>query len=441
MIYFMPPKSNFRVIPALFLLCLITFLVGVQVGSGDKSNWPSWVSKISNYSQNKSQTQSVQNSPQTAKDLGNFWQVWDLIHNDHIDRATFEDQAFIDGAIKGMVEGAGDPYTVYLPVEKNVQFNESLSGRYSGIGAELGMEADQLLIVTPIDDTPAFNAGLLAGDLILEINGEPTQNLSIPDAVKKIRGTAGTSVKLKILHKADGSQPQDVTITRSDITIKSVKFDQERLAKSSGSGESAADFTKEGIAYIRMSRFGDDSVSEWNLAVNKALADTRSLKAVILDLRNNPGGYLNVAIELGGDFVGKGTPIVIQENSDGTRNSFTSNGQGRFINVPVIVLVNEGSASASEILAATLREDRTDVTLVGKKTYGKGTVQEKKDLPDGSGVNITVAKWLTPKGTWVHKVGIMPDVEVTLTPEDITAQRDTQLMKALEIARGKIAGK
>src|SRR3989344_4385642 len=238
MIYFMPPKSNFRVIPALFLLCLITFLVGVQVGSGDKSQWPKWLTQISNYNQNKSQTGTVQNSPQTAKDLGNFWQVWDLIHNDHIDRATFEDQAFIDGAIKGMVEGAGDPYTVYLPVEKNVQFNESLSGRYSGIGAELGMEADQLLIVTPIDDTPAFNAGLLAGDLILEINVEPTQNLSIPDAVKKIRGTAGTSVKLKILHKADGSQPQDVTITRSDITIKSVKFDQERLAKSSGSGES-----------------------------------------------------------------------------------------------------------------------------------------------------------------------------------------------------------
>lgn len=437
----MPPKSNFRVIPAIFLLCLVTFLVGVQVGSGDRSQWPVWLTKITNLNGSKSQTQTVVNKPQSLKDLGNFWQVWDLIHNDHIDRASFEDQAFIDGAIKGMVEGTGDPYTVYLPVEKNAQFNESLSGRYSGIGAELGMEADQLLIVTPIDDTPAFNAGLMAGDLILEIDGEPTENVSIPDAVKKIRGASGTTVKLKILHRSSGSKPQDVTITRSDITIKSVKFDQDKLAKSSTTGESAADFTKEGIAYIRMSRFGDDSVAEWNLAVNKAIADTRPLKAVILDLRNNPGGYLNVAIELGGDFVKQGTPIVIQENSDGTRNTFRSNGQGRFIGVPVIVLVNEGSASASEILAATLREDRSDVTLVGKKTYGKGTVQEKKELPDGSGVNITVAKWLTPKGTWVHKVGIMPEVEVTLTPEDITAQRDTQLMKALEIARGKIAGK
>jgi len=336
----------------------------------------------------------------------------------------------IYGAIEGMVASLGDPYTSFLPPDENKVVQEDLTGSFEGVGIQIGFKGTQLAVVAPLPGSPAEKAGIKAGDFIVGIKDEEkeldrgTVGISLPDAVKAIRGRSGSQITLALLRDGEES-PILVDIVREKLDVPSL------ILSYVGENES--------IAHIRLLKFGGDTEEGWNKAVNEIVR--KAVFGVILDLRNNPGGYLNVAIELGGDFVGKGTPIVIQENSDGTRNSFTSNGQGRFINVPVIVLVNEGSASASEILAATLREDRTDVTLVGKKTYGKGTVQEKKDLPDGSGVNITVAKWLTPKGTWVHKVGIMPDVEVTLTPEDITAQRDTQLMKALEIARGKIAGK
>lgn len=431
----MPSRSGVRMrirfLPALLFLSVALFLTGYQLGQGGVS-LGSFGSKGTSYSSTPP-AQAINTSGEL--DLAHFWRVWNLIHSDHIDKASLDDQKLLYGAIEGMVASIGDPYTAYLPPEKNTQFKESLSGSYEGIGAELGMLEEQLIIVSPIEGSPAEAAGVLPQDAIVKINGEDTRGVSIPEAVGKIRGKAGTEVTLTLARR-DEPDSFDLTLTRAQIQLKSVKEDRERLAQGEGEEKKRFEEMSEGVAYVRLSRFGDNTKEEWDKTVQDVLTNTKPLKAVILDLRNNPGGYLGVSIDLAGDFLKKGTAVVQEEESSGKKQAFTAKGQERFLTVPIVVLINEGSASASEILAAALKENRPDtVTLVGKKSFGKGTIQEKKDLEDGSGVNITIAKWLTAKGVWVHKQGVAVDVEVELTRDDITAKRDTQLMKAIEIAQ------
>jgi len=346
-------------------------------------------------------------------DFSPFWNVWEKITADYLDRAKLDPQKLLYGAISGMVNAVGDPYTVFLDPDENRQFALSLSGTYEGVGIELDIRDNKLVVVAPIDGSPAAKAGVRAGDAILQINGTDTSALTIQEAVNKIRGKAGTSVKLQL--SRDG-KVFDVTLTRAAITIKSVEFTD----------------LGAGVAQVKITRFGDNTEKEWGEAVNKVA--TAGFNKVVLDLRNNPGGLLETAIVVIGDFVPKGTAAVLEEDSSGRRTSLATEKDPRLTGVKLVILINKGSASASEIVAGALRDD-LHTKLVGETSFGKGTIQKPENLPDGSGLHITIAKWLTPSGFWVHKVGLEPDYEVKLTDADIAAKADPQLAKAIELLK------
>jgi len=348
-------------------------------------------------------------------DFALFWEVWDLLAQKHLDRPV-NGKDMLYGAISGMVSAVDDPYTSFLPPQINEMFADSLGGTYQGIGAELGMKDDQLIIVAPLDGSPAKAAGVMAQDRILKIGGDLTFGVSITEAVSLIRGEAGTDITLT-LQRGD-EDPFDLVITRGVITISSVTWEDKG----------------DGIAYIRISRFGPDTNQEWSKAVTEVNTRMRELDAIVLDVRGNPGGYLQSAVFIAGEFF-KDKPVVYQESATGEQQELKSSRVGYFDKIPaVFVLINEGSASASEILATALR-DQFGAVIVGTQSYGKGTIQDAQDFKDGSGLHITIAKWLTPKKEWVHEVGITPDVEVEVSPEDIEEEKDVQLEKALELAK------
>jgi carboxyl-terminal processing protease len=350
---------------------------------------------------------------QVKADFTPFWQAWDKVTTEYLERNKLDPQLLIYGAIRGMVQSIGDPYTVFLDPKQNQEFELSLSGTYEGVGIEIDIRDGTLVVVAPIDGTPAAKAGVQAGDKILEINGEDTSILTIQEAVQKIRGKKDTNVVLKL---GRGKKTLEVTITRAKIVIKSLEFED----------------LGGGVAKIKINRFGDNTFSEWNKVVNKVVSG--GFKKLILDLRNNPGGRLDHSISIAGDFFDKGTTVVLQEEASGKQVPFKSETNPSLKGVKVVVLINKGSASASEIVAGALR-DNLGVKLVGETTFGKGTIQRVDDLPKGSGLHITFAKWLTPKGTWVNKKGLKPDVEVKLTEKDIKAGRDPQLTRAKQLLK------
>ena len=346
-------------------------------------------------------------------DFAPFWDVWGKVTSDYLERTKLDPQQLLYGAISGMVGAVGDPYTVFLDPQQNQDFELSLSGTYEGVGIELDSRDGKLVVVAPIEGSPAAKAGVQAGDTILEIDGTDTSTLTIQEAVQKIRGKAGTSIKLKL---SRDSQVFDLTIARAKITIKSVEF---------------VDLGG-GVAQVKIVRFGDNTVDEWNKAVTEIVSG--GFKKIVLDLRNDPGGRLDYAITIAGDFVPKGTTVMLQEDSSGKRSPYSSDSSPRLTGVKVVVLINKGSASASEIVAGALR-DSLSAKLVGETSFGKGTIQKVDDLSGGSGLHITFAKWLTPSGFWVNKVGLKPDVEVKLTDDDIKNNRDPQLDKAKELLK------
>ncbi len=345
-----------------------------------------------------------------------FWKVWDLVQTDYLNRPV-DGQKMLYGAISGMVESLGDPYTAFLPPEINEAVTDSLNSTYHGIGAELGLKDGQLIIVAPLDGSPAKEAGIKAGDAILKIEGESTAGISITEAVAKIRGEAGTISTLEI--GRENESPQEIKIKRDVIKVDSVTWKDEG----------------DGTAYIRISRFGQDTNEEWGKVVKEVVVQMDQLDAIVLDLRGNPGGYMMSAIHIAGEFFSNKT-VLIQQSATGEEIEYPAQRtMGQFKDVPgVFVLVDEGSASASEILAAALQK-QVKAVLIGKKTFGKGTIQDAKDFEDGSGIHITTNKWLTPSKVWVHGVGIEPDIEVEITKEDVENQNDTQLNKALELAK------
>jgi carboxyl-terminal processing protease len=348
-------------------------------------------------------------------DFKRFWDVWDIINERYLER-PIDSQKLVQGAISGMVSALGDPYTSYLTPEVNKSLNDSLNGSYQGIGAELGIRDEVLIIVAPLEGSPAKSAGLKAGDKILRIENDSTAGMSVTDAVYRIRGEAGKSVKLTI--QTGSQQARDVSITRGVITVSSVKWEDKG----------------EGIAYIRVSRFGGDTNSEWDKAVREINSKMKELDTVVVDVRGNPGGYLNSAVHLAEEFY-KGKPVIFEEDPAGNQKPLNANRKGAFHDVPAVyVLIDGGSASASEILAAALK-DNVKAVLVGEKSFGKGTIQDALEFSDDSGLHVTIAKWLTPKKEWVHKKGINPDVEVKRTDEDFDRGIDPQLDKALELAK------
>lgn len=323
------------------------------------------------------------------------------------------DEKQAEGALRGYVASLGDPYTVYLNASEAEELSNDLAGQLSGIGVEVGLKNDRLTVIAPIDETPAAKAGIRAGDIIATIDGQSTSELSLDEAVKKIRGEKGTEVKLTVVR--EGEEPKELAITRDQIQVSSVKYEVK----------------DGGVGYIRVRRFGDDT----DTAIRNAAADLakQGVTKIVLDLRDNPGGYLNSAVTVSSEFLADG--VVVEERGRHMESKqLVANPGGNLTNAKLVILINEGSASASEITAGALKDNGRAI-LVGEKTYGKGSVQEVKQLSNGAQLKVTVAGWFTPKGVNISKEGIKPDVEVKLTPEDSNAGRDPQLEKALEAVR------
>jgi carboxyl-terminal processing protease len=350
-------------------------------------------------------------------DMSLFWQVWDLMTKKYYDKTKLVPSQMVYGAIEGMVASAGDPYTTFLPPTQNKIINDNLSGSFGGVGIEIGYKDGHLAVIAPLPDTPAEKAGVKGGDLIIKITDKAkdvdidSTGMTSSEAVTYIRGTEGTKVSLTLMR--DGvSEPIIVEITRAKIEVPSVKL--------TWVGD-ASD-----IADIKVSEFGAETKNEWNKVVTEILAKS-STKGIIIDLRNNPGGYMQGAVDLASDFVKTNTTVVIQQNGDGAKEEYKSENLPRLGNYNVVVLINGGSASASEILSGALRDNK-GIKLVGDKSFGKGTIQEPIDITGGSGIHVTTAKWLTPKGIWVHGEGLTPDVLVANVDN---ATEDAQLEAAI----------
>ncbi|OGL78220.1 hypothetical protein A3E39_03120 [Candidatus Uhrbacteria bacterium RIFCSPHIGHO2_12_FULL_60_25] len=355
-------------------------------------------------------------------DFSLFWEVWNDLKDQYYEQPV-DEKAMFYGALRGLAASLGDPYTNYFEPQDAEEFSEALKGEFSGIGAEIGVKDGQLQIISPLPDSPAEKAGIRPRDLILKIDGEESLSMPVDQAVTKIRGPKGTQVKLQLGRvtgsSATGTAPTaetvDVTITRDTIVVKSVRV--KPLA--------------DGFFLIEIHNFNADVAESFRSAVDEVLG--KNAKGIVVDLRNDPGGYLDKAITVAGEWIPD--DIVVEQREQGTiTQRYRGEGRGLLKKVPTVVLVNEGSASASEILAGAL-QDYGIATIVGKKTFGKGSVQDYSEYPDGSALKVTIAEWLTPKGRSINKEGIVPDIIVERTPEDAYADRDPQLDKALELLR------
>ncbi len=355
-------------------------------------------------------------------DFSLFWSTWDLLKNKYVDSQKLDARKLVYGAIKGMLQATGDPYTTFFDPEENKKFGEDISGNFEGIGAELGVKNGILTVVAPLQGTPAEKAGLRAGDRIIKIDGKTAGDMSVEDAVDHIRGQKNTTVVLTIFR--DGSKDtQDLSIVRNVINVKSVILS----------------FKENNIADITINKFGDDTEKDFSAAIAKVVASHS--KGLIIDLRNNPGGYLETAVSISSKLIPAGKVVVIEENSSKKQEKRYTKGGDIASGLETLVLINEGSASASEILAGALKEDRSNVTLLGKKSFGKGSVQEFIETPQGTAAKITVAHWLTPNGNQINELGIKPDVEVELSNDDYINNRDPQMDAAIKQLKEKITVK
>jgi len=330
------------------------------------------------------------------------------------------------GAAEGMTKSLGDPYTNFFPPVNNSRSKEDLSGEFGGVGIQLGFVDKTLAVMTPLKDTPAMKAGVKAGDLILKIVDKKnnvdkdTSGITLDEAVNLIRGEKGTEVTLTMFREGD-KQSNEVVLVRDIINVPSTEIEWIDNGK---------------VAVISVNRFGEQTLTEWN----KIVAEIKSKNAsgVILDLRNNPGGYLQRAVDLGSEFISSG--VIVKQRDRLNTEVLSVDRVGKLIGMPLVVLINRGSASASEILAGALRE-RIGIKLVGEKSFGKGTVQEAQDLPDGSGLHVTVAEWLLPSGANIHGNGLEPDVLVEYVYDEKNPEADNQMDKALEVLKGVIIAK
>jgi carboxyl-terminal processing protease len=400
-------KSNekgFQRIIAIGMVIVIVFTAGLIVGRSvdvDSSIFPITTSR--------------------NLDMGMFWRVLDLTRRNYVDSDEIVDEELVYGAIKGMVSSLDDPATVFLTPEETDEYDAASEGKFfEGIGAELGYDDGQVVVVTPLEGSPAKAAGIRPGDYILKIDDyELTSEDTVYDAVAKIRGEAGTDVVLTVLHKGE-SEPVEITITRDEITIPSMSL--EFIG------------TEEDIAHFKIGRFTEASydiwVSQWDKNVEE-IVDS-GVDKMILDLRGNPGGFFDAAIYAGDDFLEEGFVISKQKDADGNVEDYDSTQGGDLLDIELVVLINSGSASASEILAGALKQAERGI-LIGEETFGKGTAQRVYDLEDGSSLHLTILKWLLPDGSNIERENaITPDVEVELTNDDFIEGNDPQLDKAIE---------
>lgn len=352
-------------------------------------------------------------------DLSLFWDVWQRLEKDYLDQSVISPEKMVLGAIKGMTQSLNDPYTVFLEPEENKRAREDLNGSFEGVGIQLGYKDKRLAVIAPLKGTPAEKAGVKSGDLILRIVDkkkevdQETAEISLPEAVNLIRGPVGQTVTLTLLSEGE-EKSREVEIVRGTIVVPSVEVD----FIDSENGE---------IAHLKLLRFGERTDGEWNKAVSSIIGHKPSVIGVILDVRNNPGGYLNGSVFVASEFLPSG--VVVQQQGKSETKTYSVDRLGKLLDYSLVVLVNKGSASASEIAAGAL-QDHGRAKTVGERTFGKGTVQEAQELPGGAGLHITTARWLLPSGSWIGEEGIEPDFVVELDEEK---EGDEQLEKAIEL--------
>ncbi len=349
-------------------------------------------------------------------DFSLFWDAYNKLQANFVDPSKITDQRVLYGAIEGMAQSTGDAYTDFFPPEEAKRMQQDLAGSFEGIGAEIGKKKGRLTVVAPLEGTPAQKAGIQSGDIILKIDGADTANMSIDEAVGHIRGKRGTKIVLNVYRDGwDG--PKDFTIVRDTIKTIDLKWE-----------------LKGDVAYIQMFQFDRTLPADFRAAANEIMQS--KAKKIVLDLRDNPGGFLDVAQDIAGWFLEKGQTVTIEDYGKGKdQDMYKSEGEAQLVKYPTVILMNEGSASASEILAGALRDNRK-VQLIGAQSFGKGSVQNILEMPGGALLKVTIAKWLTPKGTSISDVGLTPDVSVEISDEDRKADKDPQLEKALEIIQG-----
>lgn len=403
------------------VLAVGAFLSGVQIGQSDT------VAFVRDTNQQTAgffsflfpQKQSADGRP----DLSEFWRVWDLMEQKFVTASSTSDvsiESRIQGAIEGLVDTYKDPYTVYLPPADAEQFNEDISGNFSGVGMEVGLRNGLVTIIAPLPGTPAERAGLLAGDVIVSIEDTSTEDMRIDEAVRLIRGEKGTSVTLSIFREGR-SEFFDVAVTRDTIEIPTVKT--ERV---------------DDVFIISLYSF--NALSEERMQAAMAEYAASGAKKLVLDVRGNPGGFLQSAVTIASYFLPSGKVVVVEESGVGReRTQYRSRNRSQttqFSPENLVVLVDNGSASASEILAGALK-DHGVATIIGTPTFGKGSVQELVDVRNGSSLKVTVARWLTPNGTSISDGGLTPDITIPRTVEDREADRDPQREAALRFMRGE----
>lgn len=413
------------VLLGLFVVVLIagTFIIGFTAGRYTSTAAASSLFDAVELARTESgaavtETASPTSAPVNRDDLFKpFWQAWDLVHNSFVDQPV-DDVLLMRGAIDGMLKALGDEHTSYLDPDLTARFNAQLKGEaYEGIGAWVDITGDYLKIISPMPGSPAEKAGLRSGDQVIKIDGEDMTGIDGDLVRKRVLGPKGTIVTLTILRDGE-DEPFEVKVTRQSIVVPTI--DSKTL--------------DENIAYVRLYTFGDSTSKDLRKALKELLA--KNPAGLILDLRNNGGGYLNTAIDVVSEFIPDGV-VMYEEYGDGRKDTFKAKSGGLATKIPLVVLVNEGSASASEIVSGAI-QDRGRGKLVGVTTYGKGSVQTVEELVNNQGqVRVTIARWLTPNGRQINKIGLEPDVRIEITDEDLTKNRDPQLDKAIELLKAR----
>ncbi|MEK7583340.1 MAG: S41 family peptidase [Patescibacteria group bacterium] len=348
-------------------------------------------------------------------DFAIFWDAWNLLQKNYVDKSKLDTQKLVYGAIDGLVNSIGDPYTVFFPPKESKAFAEQIKGAFGGVGIEIGNRENVLTVIAPIKDSPAERAGIRAGDKITKIDGTSTEGISVEEAVGKIRGTKGTTVTLSISRES-AKDLKDYKLTRDTIKIPAVAWKM----------------LDGNVAHLQVYVFNQNVDDEFKKAADEI--SRSSATRIVLDLRNNPGGLLDSAVSLSSYFLDAGKVVTTEKFGNGLENAFKTEPNGKLKSYPLVILINKGSASASEILAGALHDQR-QVTLVGETSFGKGSVQQIDELGKGSSLKITIAKWYTPNGVSINENGIKPTVEVERSDEDYEKERDPQLDKALEIIK------
>jgi len=359
-------------------------------------------------------------SSDSKVNFDSFWEVWSYLERDYLEPEKLDAEKMVHGAIAGMTASLGDPYTAYLPPDDNQRSGEDLAGSFYGVGIELGYVDGTLAVISPLDDSPAQKAGVEAGDLIVHVKDakkgidEDSSTWTLDRAVNEIRGGKGEPVVLTLFRPtSEKKETFDVEIIRDEIIVKSVKLE-------------FVEHNGRRVAHLRITRFGERTSGEWDEAVNKILAEKSSITGIVLDMRNNPGGFFDTSITIASEFFKNG--IVVSQKGKVQTQDFKAKGKARLVGIPVVILVNKGSASASEIVAGALK-DNINAKLVGEKTFGKCTVQDRRELSNGGGIHITIGRWLMPKGEWIHHEGIPVDIEAQDNKE---TEEDEVLLKGIE---------